>query len=244
MRAKVLVSVLSISIGLATVAVAPAVRAGSGSVSSISGGAATLTVPDVVTLVGRDCVDVPVSASFTGNPGYSAVQIYIAKPGAAPTIVGTVGTFTVGSSSASDVMRVCPSDLGAGDFNIYPTLLDSAGFTTSTTPIPISIKGGPTSATVVARAKGSSVTIAGKATTIGRFGVEGAQGVFRAFIKVPKSGGGSGKWKELGSLFPDEFGKFSGTWTVEGRPKGASVRVDVTCNDGYCAPASITGKVK
>ena len=199
------------------------------------GTTATISIQDAV-FTGTDCLQVPFEVSFSE---YASLDITAAQQGSSNTLTA----FAYGEGVVNDTIQVCPSLDGAGTYLMSGTLNTSPN-RGEFTNLPFTVSKAQSQVTGVrATFRKSTLKVTGSATGITPTGSKGAAGSIIITGMLSKSKGGTGKWKKLGTAYPDQFGKFEYVGLSKQKLKGAQITAALVDSD-WCEPSEAKAKVK
>lgn len=193
-----------------------------------------MTVQDAV-FDGPGCLQVPLMISFTAA---GSLDLSASKSGSSNTI--SAYAYSNGPENVTDALQVCPNVDGEGTYQLRGTVSDGSVSAPLPAGLQLTVSRAPTSMSrLTARQRGSTLTIAGKVTAPTSLGEIGARGTVTMQGMLPKKLGGTGKWVNLGTTYPDEFGAFVLKGSLQQNIKGAQVRT-AFAGDAWCADATGT----
>ena len=185
---------------------------------------------------GPDCLEVPVTVTFFGS---GSLELTAYRPGSSLTTWDYIGLYG-DSNEAKSSLQVCPYIHGAGSYIVEGQVesydgtgtLSEGSFTVSRAPASIS--------SLSAIQRGSIVTFKGRVSAVtprGRIGVN-TEVTLRA--RLPKALGGMGKWKRIGSVSPDQFGRFKVKGSTAQNLRGATIVAEVATSEWASSASSST----
>ena len=213
---------LAMIVGLADPAGALAgARADATTTASAGGTTVDVTIPNVI-FEGPDCMNAPVKASFQQVDSFATVHLAAAIDGSNNSL--SVSLLANDSGPVTDSYQVCPSIDGPGTYNVTGTLntaVEAANFT----PATFTVSRATTDFTVLtASIRRGTLTVTGRVVARTHKGNIGADGTIRLYGFLSKARGGTGKWTQIGTAFPDQFGAFRVSGAAKRRLNGAYIR--------------------
>ena len=179
-----------------------------------------------VSFTGPDCKDVPLTVIYSGT-GVLELNYYLRGSSAIWTDVIFLRT---DDGRVERGIQICPYIEGAGTYMVDGLvegddgtgLLSVGRFTVSRAQASVT--------RLSATQRGSIVTFKGRvaaATPRGRIGVD-TEVVLRG--KLPKSLGGMGEWRRIGSVSTDQFGRFKVRGKTAQNLRGATIVAEAATN--------------
>jgi hypothetical protein len=240
MSRVVRLSVIGLSlVALTSVGFAPSASA-EANLQGSAGGVSVQVRVDDGQMNGAACANASIDIRPTGNYRQLQVNLEAETPNSGNSLSANVMGYD-SNNSIQDGFTLCPSDFLPGIYTVTGSIevdgkeapLTSGTFEVTSTTVKF--------ANTKAAVKGSNLKVNGIVRYVSLLGAAPASGQVDISYRLPKNGGGFGKWQGLGSIGTDANGAYAMS-QVGGMKSGAQVKVVFQGNDDTKGSTMVTAR--